>query len=441
VSRRVAAGFLAAALALLGGCSNAATSVSNSGNTDGVFPDHIVVGGLASVTGPLNLGFGTVFDGVNAYFDMVNAQGGIDGRRLELAHQLDDEGSPSLDADQVRTLVDQYHVFGVVGVATPSFTGATYLASQDVPSFGMNVNPNSQWGAGPSMFGNTGSWNDFTSPQVQAAFLAEQHHVKAAVVVSYAVAQAQQACATVVSAFHKYGIPVAFSDLSIPAPATDLHADVSRIKASGGDFVASCMDLSGNVLLSNTMAQEGVTGVTQDWFQGYNPEAVAQFSTAMEGVYLLIQHVPFEVTQLEPGKYPGMDLFESMLHKYFPGSQPSEPAIAGWQGADLFVTGLRALGHDVTRSRLVHYLNTLKAWTADGTEQPVDWTVAHGPHTGSTSCSAFVVARAGHFLPAYGVPPSVFSCFPVPPPASAPVELVTTLPPGVPPNPPAEPSG
>ena len=76
-----------------------------------------------------------------------------------------------------------------------------------------------------------------------------------------------------ISAFHKYGIPIVVNDLSVPAPATDLHADVSRIKASGADFVASCMDLSGNVLLSNTMAQEGVTGVTQYWFDGYDQSA------------------------------------------------------------------------------------------------------------------------------------------------------------------------
>lgn len=426
---------------VLAACGNAAVSVSNGGNTDGVFPDRIVLGGLASITGPLPAEFAPVFDGVTAYLDMVNDHGGVNGRRLDFAHKLDDQSSPSVDAAQARSLVDQYHVFSVVGVATPSFTGATYLASHDVPTFGLNVNPNSQWGAGPSMFGSTGSYNDFTSPQLQAAFLAEQHHVHGAAIVSYSLAEAQLGCSTVVSAFRKYGIPIVVDDLSVPAPAADLHADVSRIKASGADFVAACMDLSGNVLLSNTLAQEGVTGVTQYWFDGYSQSALQQFAPTMQGVYLLLQHAPFEVAQLDHGQYPGMDQFEAMLRRYVPGTLPSEAALAGWTSADLFVTGLRSIGRDVSRTRLVHALNRLTAYTADGIEPPIDWTIAHKPIDGPINCTAFVVVRDGHFVPVYGIPPSVFSCFAQPPPAGPPVDTISPLPPGVPPLPPAPTSG
>ncbi|HXX89614.1 MAG TPA: ABC transporter substrate-binding protein [Acidimicrobiales bacterium] len=421
---------------LAGTSGNAPVSRSTSGNTAGVFPHRIVIGGLASVTGPLPAMFAPVFDGVTAYVDMVNAEGGVNGRRIVFSHKLDDQSSPSLDAAQARALVDQYHVFAVVGVATPSFTGAGYLASHDVPTFGLNVNPNSQWGAGPSMFGNTGSYTDFTSPQLQAAFLAEQHHVRAAAVISYSIAEAQQGCQTAVSALHRYGIPVAVDDLNVPVPVVDLHADVSRIKASGADFVIACMDLSGNVLLSDTMAQEGVTGVTQYWFNGYDEAALAQFASSMQGVYLLLQHVPFEVAQLDPGVYPGMDRYEAMLKRYVPGASPSEASLAGWWSADLFVTGLRSLGRHVTRSGLVHTLNQITDFTADGIVPPMNWTFMHDPVTGSINCTAFVVVRDGHFVPVYGVPPSVFSCFPVPAPAGPPVDTLSPLPSGIPPLPP-----
>ena len=421
-------------------CANATVSVSAGGDADGVTPTRIVIGGLASLTGPIASSFAPSFDGVRAYVDMVNAAGGVNGRRLVFSPQLDDQSSPSADAAKARALVDQYHVFAVVGVATPSFTGATYLATHSVPTFGLNVNPNSQWGAGPTMYGNTGSYDDFTAPQLQAAFLAVQHHAKAAAIVSYSLAQAQLGCQGVISAFRKYGIPIVVDDLSVPAPATDLHADVSRLKAAGADFVASCLDLSGNVLLSDTMAQEGVTGVTQYWFDGYDEAALGQFATSMEGIYLLLRHAPFEVTQLHPGQYPGMDRYEAMLRKYAPGTLPSEASLAGWQSADLFVTGLRALGRDVTRSRLVHYLNGLRAYTADGLEPPIDWTIAHKPIDGPLDCTAFVQAHAGRFVPVYGVAPSVFSCFPQPAPERGPITTVTPLPAGVPPLAPARPA-
>jgi branched-chain amino acid transport system substrate-binding protein len=412
---------------------NAPDYVTNAGDASGVFPNRIVIGGLASVTGPLPAGFGPVFDGVTAYVDMVNDEGGVNGRRIDFKYKLDDQSSPSIDSAQARSLVDQYHVFSVVGVATPSFSGATYLASHNVPTFGLNVNPNSQWMAGPSMYGNTGSYTDFSSPQVQAAFLAEQHHVRAAAIVSYSIAEAQQGCQTVVKAFQKYQIPIVVLDLNVPAPATSLGADAARIKASGADFVASCMDLSGNVLLSTTLARAGVTGVTQYWFDGYSQPALQQFAPVMQGVHFLLQHAPFEVTKLDPGKYPGMDLFQTMLRKYVPHSLPSEAALAGWTSADLFVTGLRALGGELTRTRLVQALNRISDFTANGIEPPIDWTIGHKPINGPITCSAFVVVRGRQFVPVYGVPPSVFSCFPVPAPAGPPVNIVSTLPPGVPP--------
>lgn len=433
-TRRCLGALLVAALAAaLAACGNAATSGGPAGDTDGVFAHRIVVGGLASQTGPLPANFAPVLTGARVYFDMVDARGGVAGRTIAMTHALDDQSSPSLDASQARALVDQYKVFAVVGVATPSFTGAAYLAAHDVPTFGLNVNPNSQWGAGPSLFGNTGSWTDFSSPQLPAVFLAEQHHVHAAAVVAYNVAASRLGCKSVINAFHRYKIPIVFEDLSIPAPASDLHSDVTRMKAAHVQMVTSCMDLAGNVLLSRAMQQAGMSGVVQYWFDGYDEHAVGEYRQAMQNVYFFLSHVPFEVTRREPGTYPGMDRFLAMLERYAPGTSPSEAALAGWESADLFVKGLRAVGRDLTRSRLVKAINRLTAFTADGITAPVDWTRAHGPAPLQTNCAALVQVRNGRFVPVYGTKPSVFTCFPVPAPVAGPVAPLTSLPEGVPP--------
>ena len=107
------------------------------------------------------------------------------------------------------------------------------------------------------MYGSTGSYTDYGLPQVQSAYLAEVHHVHAAAVLSYSVAQSQQGCEGVFNGFARYHVPVVYQDTSIPAPAVDLHADVNRMKAAGVDMMVSCMDLGGNVLLSQTMQQAG----------------------------------------------------------------------------------------------------------------------------------------------------------------------------------------
>jgi len=116
---------------------------------------------VASLTGPIPADFAPIFDGVNAYLNMVNAEGAWTAPdRVPLS--LDDGSNASQDTDQVRTLVEQDHVFAVLGVGTPSFAGASYLASNNVPTFGYDVS--TDWTAGPSLFGSEGSFLDFTRP-------------------------------------------------------------------------------------------------------------------------------------------------------------------------------------------------------------------------------------------------------------------------------------
>ena len=423
---------LALGATVLAACGNATTSMSTAGNTQGVYANRIVVGGLASITGPLPADFAPAIAGAQAYFDWVNANGGVDGRRIDLAYKLDDQSDPSTDASQARTLVEQDHVFAVLPVATPSFSGGPFLAEHDVPTFGLNVNPNADW-AGPSMFGNTGSYTAFTSPQLQAAYLARQHHVKEAALIAYNISASSEGCQGVANAFRRYGIHIAFEDLAVPVPAFDLNADVTRMKSLHVDMVTSCLDLTGSLLLSATMQEFGMTGVTQYWFDGYDKSALRSESAKMQGVYFMLQHAPFEVAQLYPSQYPSMVRFEQSLARYAPGNAPSEAALAGWTSADLFVSGLRAIGRDVTRTRLVAAINKMTLFTAHGLVSPIDWRTDHTGVSTIYNCSVFVQVRAHEFVPVYGTPPSVFSCFPVPNPTHGPIEKVVPLPPGVPP--------
>ncbi len=122
----------------------------------------------------------------------------------------------------------------------------------------------------------------------------------------------------------RFHIPVVYEDLSIQAPPVDLTSDVNRMKRAGVDLVASCMDLSGNILLSRTMHQDGMGQVAQYWLNGYDESAIASYASLMDGVYFLIGHVPFESAKLSPGKYPGMELYLKELARYFPKSCPGE---------------------------------------------------------------------------------------------------------------------
>src|SRR5438270_7032685 len=118
-------------------CGNASSGGGRgSGQTQGISSNEIQVGGMAAVTGPLGDQYGPIFDGAQAYLDMVNEQGGVFGRKIKLVAKLDDATDATRDVSQARALVEQKHVFAVIPVASPVFPGGKYLGDRNIPTFG-----------------------------------------------------------------------------------------------------------------------------------------------------------------------------------------------------------------------------------------------------------------------------------------------------------------
>ena len=169
------------ALALgLAACGNAkATTQTTLKPTDplpatgldpGVTSNAIYVGTLATETGPLAPGFGEIVNGAEAYFDLINSQGGVNGRKIYIKYQENDGGSTTNDETEARTLVEQDHVFAVVAVGTPFFTGSTFLAQSGTPTFGYVVTQD--WNKYPNLFGAYGSYLDYTTEEPTSGYIA-----------------------------------------------------------------------------------------------------------------------------------------------------------------------------------------------------------------------------------------------------------------------------
>jgi ABC-type branched-subunit amino acid transport system substrate-binding protein len=390
-------------------CANVTVlTVSHAGDTDGVTRTTIRVGAMGSFSGFAASDFAPVTTGAAVYFDQLNASGGVYGRKIIYSPLVDDGTSPTGDTAAAQRLV-QSQVFAVVGVGTPFFTGSSILQSHAVPTFGIQENTNAQW-SGPNMFGAGGSYSEPNRPMPQVAYVAQQTHSRVAAVLAYNVAQSSGGCVSVVKALAKYHVPTPVVDFSIPYGAATLDADVTRMQQHGVDFVATCMDATGNIKLSQTLQQHGMGSVTQYWLDGYDSRILHENESALDGAYFFLQQTPFEVSTLYPGVYPGIDAFTAALRRYAPGTTPSSTALAGWVSADLFTEGLRAIGNDVTRTALVRAINRLDSFTADGAYPPTDWRVAHDGVSG-LDCTTFVQARHLRFVPVYTTPQSVYVCF------------------------------
>ncbi|WP_454631662.1 ABC transporter substrate-binding protein [Bradyrhizobium cenepequi] len=131
ISRRTTIAGLGAT-ALTFGRGSAARAANNYG--PGVTDTEIKLGTTAPYSGPAS-GYGVYGQAQTAYFQMVNDNGGINGRKINLI-SLDNAFSPPKAVEQTRKLVESEEVFAIAGFLGTATNAAVqkYLNAKKVPS-------------------------------------------------------------------------------------------------------------------------------------------------------------------------------------------------------------------------------------------------------------------------------------------------------------------
>lgn len=134
----MAAGALVlAACGSSGSSSSGGTSPSSAGGATapGVSATSITLGTTTPLTGPAAPGYSEIAPAVNAVFKLVNAKGGINGRKINYLIE-NDQYDPALTASLTRKLVLQDNIFADVGpLGTPTvLAAAPFLKAEGVPN-------------------------------------------------------------------------------------------------------------------------------------------------------------------------------------------------------------------------------------------------------------------------------------------------------------------
>ncbi len=134
------AALLASSLLLATGPASAQTK-----NGPGVSDSEILIGQTNPYSGPLSA-YGTQGRAESAYYNMINEEGGVNGRKIRLL-SLDDGYSPPKTVEQHRRLVEGDEVLGVVGtMGTPTNSAIVkYMNSKSVPHIFIATGA-SKWG-------------------------------------------------------------------------------------------------------------------------------------------------------------------------------------------------------------------------------------------------------------------------------------------------------
>ncbi|MGO4306295.1 ABC transporter substrate-binding protein [Cupriavidus sp. RAF12] len=136
VKRRRLAGLLMAFAIGACGVPGAAFAANTTAGEVGVTADTILLGQSAALTGSTSVLGKQMNAGARIYFDYVNSQGGVFGRKIELK-ALDDMYEPDEAVKNTRKLIEEDRVFALFGyVGTPTSQAAMPLANQArVPFF------------------------------------------------------------------------------------------------------------------------------------------------------------------------------------------------------------------------------------------------------------------------------------------------------------------
>ena len=294
-----------------GGAAGAAATASSA---PGVTSNSITVGTISTQTGTLASNFSSLIYGERAYYDYINAQGGVNGRKIDYKYALDDGGNPTTFNQLANTLINQDHVFAVTGVGTAFFSPNLFVES-GIPTYGYNVTGN--WAGPANLFRRW--WLGAVLPgrrRRRSSYVARKTQKSPSIAfVAYGVAASAASCQAEQTDLTAAGYKVSYSDLKVNYPGSTVATDVQRMKQAGVQHGRQLHGRPGQRHDGPGHQAVRVDDMTQLWFNGNDQSTLDTNQSLMQGVYFDIGHVPFTASTT---LYPGLKLYLAEMKKYEP---------------------------------------------------------------------------------------------------------------------------
>ncbi|GAA3503922.1 hypothetical protein GCM10019016_110350 [Streptomyces prasinosporus] len=226
--------------------------------------EPIRVGIVTSATSPVGGGaFTGPRDGARAYFDRLNARGGVDGRRVEV-RLCDDGGSGVGNNECVHRLIDEEKVVALVATTALDYAGAARVSRAGVPDVGGQP-IGTAYDTYPHLYGIYGSeaprdgtpgWDGklYGGTEVYRYFKRE-HGARTAAVVSYNQSASAAYARLVERGLRAEGYRVVTEQVDFALP--NFRAVAADLKEQGADLVFDAIDGHGNARLCEAMDDVG----------------------------------------------------------------------------------------------------------------------------------------------------------------------------------------
>jgi branched-chain amino acid transport system substrate-binding protein len=348
---------------------------------NGVSASTIKVGMIDSITSPLGVdAFSGPGYGARAFFDALNAAGGVNGRKIQV-DQCDDSGSGLGNQQCVHKLIDNDQVFAFAGNSVFDYAGASYVSAHDVPDIGGEP-IDSAYDQYPHLYSIYGSdeprqgtvgWNGrlYGSTEVYAYFK-QRLGAHVAAVVSYNQPDSIRFAQYMEAGLRAAGYTVFDEQVDFALP--NFAAVASDMKSRGVQLVFDAIDTNGNGRLCDAIDQGGLNLVAkvttvQSWDQTV-PTTYAAAPRCRNALYATSVDRSYADTQ-----YPAVAAFRAAMDKYFPDRQGqlSMWELEGWASAQWLTDAVASCGASVTRACVEQYMNRVQPYDAHGLLIPTDF--------------------------------------------------------------------
>lgn len=332
----------------------------------GVTDTEIRIGSVSTISGPVPGLGANGLNGIRAYFNYVNSQGGVCGRRLTLL-----TGDDRMDVGQNRAVAQSLEpqVLGFVTGLSPVDGGtAAVVDGTNVPVTGLAISNAAVASANvfspipidPSAPGSA------TEP-IWRYFAATRGITKVAIVYP-AQADARARALGYVEDIHAAGLAVD-GPYEVPVTETNYVSVAQQIENSGADGVVTALEVTGISRLAQALAQVGYTPTVPFYgAQTYGARFLELAEDAANGTALGLQHAIFE----DAPNSPIVATFLEWFARTNPGTDPDFFAVMGWAAADMMVQALDAAGPAPTRDATLGFLRGLTVFDAHGIIAPCD---------------------------------------------------------------------
>ena len=332
--------------------------------TPGVTPTEILLGGTGPLTGP-EAAYQPILTGANAYFQYVDAHGGVYGRKI--VYKVEDDGyDPARTVQLTEQLVEQDHVFAIFNTIGTEHAIAIrdYLNSAKVPELFAGTGAAAvgtayrqrPWTMGmlPSFVGEGkiyGRHIAATAPNAKIAVLYE------------ASVYGKDLLNGLERGLGKHRSQIVGTQSYVPTDQT-VAGQVQALRATGADtfviFALPTQAIGAFVTAARLgwKPQEYVSSVSIDPAVMKIVQLNAGSGVGTGAISTAFLHDPTNPTQQ---RYPGVKLYRQIMRRYLPKEDPNAVAhLYGMMAAYTMVDALRHAGRNPTRASLLAAAQHLK---------------------------------------------------------------------------------